>query len=768
MEDYNFSTTTGTKNSALLFSLGYLNQDGIVDKTGYQRYTMRVNSESKLSERIKIGENLNLSATHNTGQYDNSSWGSAVNGALTTSPICYVRDNSSMSESEKVAKNIGGEGFGLPWYGAQVSNPEVGIYYNNRSTGTYRAAGNLFLEIEFIKNLTYTTRFGGDINFYEMNNFTPHYVVSVPILATGQALVERELDQNITWNWQHVLDYKNTFLNDHKVDIMAGFEANEWNEKTLYGKADSLYGGGTVPQFQYISSTQRSVGSANYLAQGTAYETSNMAYFGRINYEFKNIFLAQFSYRYDGSSNFGYDHFFGSFPAFSAGFKFTELDFVKNNLKFISFGKIRYGWGETGNSNIQPNHVYSSVVSPTGTYGYVFGGNLTTGSVPGAPGNTDLHWESMVTNDVGLDMNFLDNKISFTADYFDKENNGMLEMIQAPAVSGTYNGSGVNTSLFQYAKNVGGLSNKGIELSIGSKGNIVGDLKYTFDANFTKVVSKCFNLQDTIQNTYFNGQNISYTENGQAPGVFYGYKTNGIYHNSDLGTINGKAKQVIVNQPHYLDSKGNTVLAFLTAGPGDVRFVDINHDGKINGSDITMIGNPNPKFTYGFSGSFAFKSFDLNYFFQGSYGNQIFNTMKLNWYSPTATGNWTKDALNAYHAPVVDKNGNVLSPGNTTSSQFRLWNTGVNNYMNSDWYVEDGSYLRLKSIQIGYTLPKTLTNYAGIERFRIYVGAKNLLTFTKYSGTDPEMASSNPMAQGVDYGVYPQARMYMAGIELTF
>ena len=683
---------------------------------------------------------------------------------LSTSPICYVRDTEPMSDNLKNIRHIGGDGFGFPWYGAQVSNPEVGIYYSNRQTGTYRAAGNVYAEIELLKNLTYTTKFGGDINFYEMDDFLPEYVVTSPILANKIAMVQRQLDKNVSWNWQHVLDYKNTFFEDHKIDIMAGFEANEYIQKTLYGQADSLFLNGDLPQFQYISATQRSTGSANYYATGSGNQSTGMAYFGRINYEYKNLILAQASYRYDGSSNFGYQHYFGSFPAFSLGLKFTELEFFKDNLQFISFGKLRYGWGETGNSIIPANKIYSLVSPPTSNYGYVFGNTLTTGSAPLAPGNPDLHWESMKTNNIGLDMNFLENKLTINADYFEKNNNGMLIQVNLPMVAGRYNATG-NASDFSPYTNSGGILNKGFEFTLGYKDNI-GDLKYSVDFNFTKVVTKCFNLPDTLYNTSFNGSYVSETMNGQAPGVFVGYKTAGLYHQSDMGTVKGKAR--IVNQPFYKNTNGDTILMYPNAQPGDLRFVDLNHDGKINSSDQTIIGNPNPKFTYGFSGSFEYKNFDLNYFFQGSYGNQIFNTMKLGWYSPTATGNWSKDALNAYHAPVVDAIGNVLSQGNVNSSQFRLWNTGVNNYANSNWYVEDGSYLRLKSIQLGYTLPQNISKFAGIEKLRLYIGAKNLFTITKYTGTDPEIGSNDPTSFGIDYGVYPQVRMFMGGLELSF
>ncbi|MBN1117195.1 MAG: TonB-dependent receptor [Bacteroidales bacterium] len=761
MEDYNLSVSSGTEHSKSLFSLGYFNQDGIVKKTDYKRYTIRLNSSATVAKRLTIGENINISATQQRGMYDNSSWGSIVAAALNTSPICYVRDTTAMSQSEASDKNIGWGGWGSPYYGAGVGNPAVSIYYDNRQTGTYRAAGNLFANLEIVKGLTYNQNFGFDVNFYEMDNYLPYYNVAV-VMQNLIPKVERELDRNLSWNWQHVVDYKREFSNDQNIGIMAGFEASENFGKTLFGRADSLIKGGATPEFQVIDATLRSKGSDYYLSRGTAWHGAHYAYFGRANYDYKNILLAQVTYRYDGSTNFGPKYRFGSFPSFSTGFKFSELSYIKNSVPALSFGKIRFGWGVTGNDHI-PSSKFYSLVDQQPRYGYIIGGREVPGGVALAPGNPLLHWETITTYNYGLDVNFFNNKLSITADYFNKNTSGMLQTIDLPMVAGRFGLPGTDG---QYAEHVGGLTNKGIELTIGHKDK-VGELNYSVDFNFTKIVSSLYDMYDSLM---LKNDSRSLSKDGSAPGLFFGYQTDGLFRPEDADYILDpgatKERYVVVNQPYRINVNGAKVFLQNGALPGDLRFIDTNGDTMINDQDRVVIGDPNPKFTFGFTINLEYKGFDINCFFQGSYGNDIYNAIKSSWYSPTGSGNWSTGALDAYRDPVYDENGTLIDPGNTTSDQFRL--VSGNNYRISDWYVEDGSYIRLKSCQFGYTLPKSMAEKFRFERFRIYVGGRNLITITRYTGTDPEIGGSDPTAMGIDWGVYPQVKMYNMGLNVTF
>jgi TonB-linked SusC/RagA family outer membrane protein len=763
MEEYNLTMSSGTANSTSLLSLGYLNQDGVVNKTDYQRYNIRVNTTYNISNHVKMGENINFSATRKRGAVDNTGYAPVAAGALNQSPISYVRDTtSSLTIAQASDRRIGWGGWGQPLFGTGDNNPLAGIYYSNSQDGSYRATGNLFANFEILKGLTYNQNFGFNLNFDENDNFHPYYYIS-STQGNPVVFVERKLDQNFSWNWQHVLDYKITLLEYHNIDLMAGFESQASTYKTLHGEADSLVKSGATPEYQMIDATLRANGgsSSYYNTSGGVTKGAKYGYFGRFNYEFKNLFLFQFTYRYDGSTNFGPSHRFGSFPAFSTGFKFSELEAVKNNLTFLSFGKFRFGWGQSGNDQI-PASKFTSLVNESAKFGYVLGGSRLPGGVALAPGNPLLHWESITTYNYGLDLSFLENKLSVTADYFDKNTSGMLLNTDLPLVAGRYGFDGADG---QFTDHIGGLSNKGLEFAIGYK-NQLGDLKYSFDFNITKVVSKLHNL---IADSFPVGDKWILM-NGQAPGAFWGYKTKGLFHASDADSVpispgSKRKNYIVVNQP-YLVRNGKKIYMQSLAQPGDLRYVDVNGDSTLNNKDLTIIGNPNPKFTFGLTINLEYKGFDFNCFFSGSYGNQIYNAEKMNWYGNTGQGNWVKGALNAYRAPVF-KNGALVDPGNTNTNIFRLA-TSADNYRISDYWVEDGSYIRLQSMQIGCTFSDNYTKKIGVERFRVYIGAKNLFTWTKYSGLDPELGVGDPTQSGVDNGVYPHAKMYNVGLNLSF
>jgi TonB-linked SusC/RagA family outer membrane protein len=762
MEEYNLSVSGGTENMSSLFSLGYLNQDGVVNSTNYQRYNMRVNSSYNISKRIKIGENISLAATRYRG---NDGWGSPM-GAINQSPISYVRDTSTTLTAQQISdRKIGWEGWAQPMLNTGTGNPVAGIYYDNDNKGTYRMAGNLYAAVEILKGLTYNNNFGFDVNFNEEDNFKPYYFINTT-QNNSVVQVYRKLDRNFSWNWQHVLDYKATLAEKHDIGLMAGLEASEYLGKTLSGNADSLLKNGATSEYQYINATLRQYGSTFYYAKGDYSHGAKYAYFGRVNYQFNNMFLAQFTYRYDGSTNFGPGHRFGSFPAFSTGFKFSELGVVKDNLTFLNFGKIRFGYGVTGNDGIPGNKFYS-LVGVTSQNGYPLGGAATPGGIALAPGNRELHWEEITTYNYGLDLNFLDNRLTVTADYFSKNTTDMLQSLNLPLLAGRYGFTGDDG---KYTDHIGSLSNKGIELAIGYKDNL-GDLKYSVDFNFTKITSKLYNLTDTITLPTWESNPKAILRNGDVPGAFWGYKTNGLFRINDVDTIieNGRKRAVWKDYIKYkTDNTGRRVYPQNLAKPGDLRFVDTNGDTVLNEKDKVVIGNPNPDFTFGFTINLEYKGIDLNCFFQGSYGNDIFNTNKAGWYNSSGLSNWVKDAANAYRAPVYDKAGNMTDPGNTTSNQFRLYGSTTDNYRMSDWYVEDGSYVRLKSIQLGYTLPDNFTKKFGVEKLRFYVGGRNLITWTNYSGLDPEMGSNDPTYFGIDNGSYPQPKMYNVGVNMSF
>ncbi len=464
---------------------------------------------------------------------------------------------------------------------------------------------------------------------------------------------------------------------------------------------------------------------------------------------------------------------FGIFPSFSAGWKFSEEDFIKN-LNIFSFGKLRVGYGSVGNSAINPYSYYANVAS-LGSANYDFGGtnSPSSGAEVANLANPSVHWEAVVTEDVGLDLSFLKNRLSLNLDYFQKYNNGML--MQNP-IKG-YDGYAVRDVTNENGSidptpyvNVGKLKNTGLEITAGWKDE-AGDFKYAFDGNVTFISSKAVSLSyDSVFNSNSSSKGIngyiSYTRVGEPVGEFYGYKVDRVFTAADVDTT-GNPKGFVTNQPYTVSATGTKVYA-QAVKPGDFKFKDINGDGKINYQDIVPLGNPMPNFLYSLNMNFEYKFLDLQLFWQGTYGNKIFNTTKFYQANSDGSFNWSSAYVNDhYRGPITNLNGTVLYPANYGGTMPGLTQTASISTI-SDFYVEDGSYLRLKNVQLGLTLPKNWLNWMNISTFRIYVGGRNLLTFTKYTGIDPEVDVSTPTAAGIDKGAYPQAKVYTVGINIKF
>jgi hypothetical protein len=397
----------------------------------------------------------------------------------------------------------------------------------------------------------------------------------------------------------------------------------------------------------------------------------------------------------------------------------------------------------------------------------------TTGaSLHGIP-NRALQWEAMNSTNVGIDLTFIENRISLTADYFIKNNEGMLLERPLPSLAGSYQESPDNEGgATEYIMNIGNNKNEGIETTLGFK-NIRGKVKHTVDLNFTYVKNTVGEIAgDTIINsaTAYTFSNMTFTAEGFPMGSLYGFKTDGLFTEDDCEMIDDVL--VCTNQPYRVLSNGSIRYAQPFAQPGDLRFVDVNGDSTINDQDRTVIGNPHPKFLLGFSYNLTFKNFDFNMFWQGAFGHDIFQLNKVWLYNNSGNINWAADAKNRYRPPVYDEDGvTVLDPGNTDTELFRIVLTDRNNNLRlSDWYVESGDYFRLKNIQIGYTLPAKVTSMLGIDKFRVYAGAKDIVTITKYPGLDPEIYTSreDPTSQGLDLGVYQRPRVFIFGFNATF
>lgn len=758
MENADLSFSGGNDKSTFMISASYLSQEGILRKSDYQKYTFRINSEHKLNKWLKAGENVNYIQSKNIG-YEEWQFQSEYNSPLLNVLKMYpfVAPYDSAGNWSKTPDNAG--------------SPKIDEDVLNKTRNNYTTEASAFVELTPIKGLTYTSRVNGTLNFNVNDQFSKYYYYSQ--LANNPInSVSKSISQYYNWTWQNFANYNVSILSDHNVGIMAGFEAYSDVSKNISGKRNKLTS--EAPEDQYLSAGQ-DVATADQLANGTGDHNRNMAYFGRFNYDYKGIFLLNSNFRRDYSSKFGPRKKSGDFPSLSLGLKFSEFDFIKD-FNLISFGKVRYSYGKTG-ANAPYGFRYSPTVrNDINALKYIFDGvTLSQGAASVQMANPELHWESMVMTTYGLDLNFLNNKVAFSVEYFNKHNDGMIYSKDLLAATGVYQNPAYRSQLGGDARpivNFGQIDNTGWEFTLGYKKQ-EGDLKANFDFNITFLKNK---VVDVGGDTSFTGSvgvnlsNITILTEGIPVAQFYGYKTSGIFTEAD-SKIDSKGKVYIWNQPYKISTTGDTTYAQSKAKPGDLRYVDINKDGVINDKDKTVIGNPIPKFTFGFSCNLEYKGFDLNMIFQGCYGNKIFNGAKSELMTQTPGRNRLKDVLNQYYSPVYDANATLLDPGNTNTGLVRLDPKGENQNFGrvSDFFVEDGSYIRLKSIQLGYTIPKSIMDKVNVESLRIYIGAKNLITLTKYSGFDPEISSSNVLAQGIDKaGNYPQSIMFLTGINLKF
>lgn len=774
MENYDFSISGGNEKSTFMIRTNYMQQQGILRKSDFSRFGLRINSDHKLSKLFKIGENASFVYTKLNG-YREADFTSeyAVNntgvfqGVLTMYPFIPAYNDTG--------------GWAMTPDGSQ--NPKIAEDIKNRQEYRYKMGGNAYIDFNLFKGFTYTTNLSSYVNFDMDDEYKRAFSYSPTVFNTQAASsVYKLMAKSFGWTFQNYATYSTKVFTDNNISLMAGMESHFDNYLNMSGTRKDII---DLPAEMRYFDAARDNASVDQFVRGGASdnESSTYAYFGRLNYDYKGKYLATFNYRKDYSSRFGPENRSGVFPSYSFGWKFSEEEFMKS-VQFLSFGKVRYGWGKTGANAPGIYSYYATVVPSQGALRYEY--DTTTfseGSAPVKVANRAIQWESMIMTSVGLDLGFFNNKLNITADYFNRHSEKMFLYKDLPAPVGVYQFLSDQTQLGGEARplvNAGTMLNKGFEFSIGYK-KAEGELKSSFDLNITFASNEMTEVgADSIAygRIGVNLANFVINKKGNPVAQFYGLKTNGIFTEKDAATriVGGNSQVYVWNQPYTINATtGDTVFAQPSAKPGDLRYVDMNGDGRINDQDKVMIGNPSPKFTFGFSCNFEYKNFDLNLFFQGSYGNKIFNGSKFYLMGQDVAGNYMTSQLNQYRSPVRNAAGELVDPGNTNTSLFRLDPRGQNGNLTrvSDIYVEDGSYVRLKSIQLGYTIPKSICSKFGVESLRFYVGAKNLLTFTNYTGFDPEIGNNditgNSLLLGIDKGgVYPQPRVFLAGVNLKF
>jgi len=750
----------GTDNATYFLSMGYIGQKGIVspEVAFNNSLSFTTNTSFKIGKYVSVGENLSYTyRKSNLGMNPNTEFGGPLTSALNLDPITpvYVDEQTAASGSQYqnpyILKAANGMYYGISSYVQnECTNP---VAWAETQKGNYdyshNIVGNAYIDIHPITGLNYRSQINVKKAFWGHEGFTPLYYLNANNNNTNQVSQGRNMETNLTWNWDNYISYDKT-ISLHTLGVMIGMSALRQDGQHMY----MTYVGEPITNRE-DASFNFNLPQAQRLGRASDDQIySLVSYFGRIAYNYNEKYLFMGIIRRDGSSKFGANNRWGIFPSAQAGWVVTRENFFPQNT-FVDNLKIRVSYGVNGNDMSLGNFQFQSMVLGGGDKNYVFGSDgILIGYSPSAPANPDLKWEQSASFNAGFDAMLFKN-FTATFDYYNRKTIDMLMQPQIPAFAGF--------SASPWA-NVGNLTNWGVELELGYNKNFGKDFRLNLNGNISYNRNEVTFLGGGKK--YIDGgviwQNSTYPLTriavGHPVGAFYGYK--------NLGTFKTQEE---INSYGYTDEKGVFQLYQPNAKPGDLKWwknpdnKDVNDKGVkvISQGDRTFIGDPTPHWTYGLTVNLGWKNLDLMVFGQGVWGNQIFQAYRR---LDLAKANYPIEALNAW---------TVLNP---QSNYPRLSETDNNkNFSNpSDFYLQNGAYFRLKTLQLGYTIPKILTNSLGIERIRIFGSITNLLTLTKYTGFDPEVGGNtgvnangqNNGNYGVDYAVYPQVRTFIFGLNI--
>jgi TonB-linked SusC/RagA family outer membrane protein len=769
VQNHQVSVSGGSEKISYFVSFGYFGQDGIVGgnvgKSNYDRWSLRTNSKYSAFEtdsrrflnKITLGVNAGYSRTVVAGTEPNEQYNSALINALSASPLTGVyaddaRAAEILADFPFAVKDAAGRVFDFPETGHQMVNPVAMLRQPaHRTDNSDKFVASFFAEIDVLPGLKFKSSYGADLSFWGFNAY--NYRLQLGGDGTknkDQSGVESQLNRGFRWQLENVFTYAHTFAEKHNLSMVLGQSAQQYAYRYLYGMKKNL-ADETDPLKASIDNTAPTsvltdigvgggIGDVDYSALAS--------YFGRVDYNYDERYMLEATLRRDGSSRFGTNNKWALFPAVSVGWNVLNESFLQDYKPgWLSTLKLRFSWGKNGNENID-NLSYASFIQPGADYYFGKGYDLTSGTETPVQGgleaakiaNPSVRWEESEQTDFGVDARFFDNALSLGFDYFSKKTNGMLIGRPIPEYVGAAS---------PWA-NVGDMENRGFEFEVGWKHSI-SKFHYYASVNASYI-------HNTLVNAGTETGNIELSVTSQATGAvsfvrgsngepypyFYGYVTDGLFQTAE------EARS-------YTGADGKPMQP--KAKPGDVRFKDISGpngipDGVIDDNDRTKIGKGTPDWTFGCSLGADWNGIDLSLFLQGTTGNNMFDLTQR---SDLVTANrpaWTLDRWT------------TANPGNRIP---RLTNADDNNNRRaSDLYVKDGSYLRLKNVQLGYTLPAKWTKTCAVAKLRLFVMAENLLTLTAYDGFDPEAATGSYFNIGVDRGVYPQSRTFSVGANISF
>lgn len=734
IQNYNLNVMGGSEKSTYSIGGSYLDQEGIIggDKSGYTRYNARVNFTTDLAPRVTL-ENILLYTNEERSTLPENGIGSVLYNTINAAPTASVRtDEGRFTYLEEVN---------------DIINPLAQIANTFNEAQTNKLVGKQELGYDINDNFKLTGRAGYNYAIVDSKTFSP-----LVYYGSGKAqntALNEDLDPNVTeigggveipvynnvsetrasyftYNLEAFLNYEKVFDEVHKVKATLGTALSNQRNKSLSGTAYN------VPynsiDFADISAAE----GANYLSNTASFQDRNrlLSYFLRAEYAFQGKYLLSAILRRDASTRFGINNRVGYFPALSAAWVASDEDFF--NVDLIAFLKVRGSYGVSGNDRI-PNFRYRSLLGGEGVY--PFDDQLVTGIALGALGNNSLKWETTHQGNIGVDLAMFNDQVNISADYYVKITYDLLFQPDVSGIVGAYGAGSAPPTI-----NAGDIRNKGFEFLIGYDTHIGSDLNFNVTYNLTTIDNEVTGLPEGVDFIEYGsfgvgGPTATRMEIGYPIGYFFGYKTEGVYQTNE-----------------EIESRGVTQNG---AQPGDLRYADISGDGVItfgDDQDKTFIGSPIPDLTMGLTLGLNYKGFDISANVYASIGNEILR----NYERQQPLANLLEYKLERWTGP------------GSTNEHPRLTTAPNNNAVISDYFVEDGSYVRLKNLQLGYALPASVVERIGASKLRVYVSATNLFTLTDYMGYDPDFSTSNPLVSGIDYGFYPQARIFMAGLNLNF
>ncbi|WP_158861117.1 SusC/RagA family TonB-linked outer membrane protein [Lunatibacter salilacus] len=712
IQEYKLDIAGGNETTNFSFSTSIRDEEGIILNSLFRRYTGRVSLDHAISEKLNIGATLFYSHRNSQGVPNNDIWNGALQSALTMPENFPVRN----ADGNFAAPTGGNAGI----YG-NSQNPVAQALRSDNSSPINRVLGNVFSEWEMLEGLKFKSMYAVDLTSSTSKYFQPTFAEgSRPTII---ATLSQSSGTSSWWGFDNTLTYTKMF-NNHDFSLVVGTSAQKESFES-FSSSRQGFPEGNPEGLRYLDFG----GQGSDLVSGSGGTATLLSYFGRFGYSYLDKYLLSATLRRDGSSRFTEGNRVGTFPSASLGWRISNENFL-NKSEFLTNLMVRASWGKVGNQDVGSYYPYVTTVGFNNRYNYVFNGQLFPGAAVQRLGNPDLTWETTEMKNFGIDMDFLNSQIVLSADYFVNDTRDILLQVPLPQLIGQVQTPNVNA---------GNVRNDGLELVLSYNSAGDQDFNYSISANASFLNNKVTSLStatEIIANNDLRGSDpVSRAIVGEPIGSFFGFVTDGLFQSQEEVTA-------------HAFQEPNTA-------PGDFRYKDLNNDGVITGEDRAIIGNGFPDVTYGINFGADYKRFDLAVFFQGVNGVSVFNGLEYLTMNNVG-GNKSAKILDHW------------TPENTNTTIPRLtWDDPNRNSRVSDRYVQDASYLRLKTVQLGYNFGLNVIQALGIKHLRAYISGQNLLTFTSYDGLDPEVTGSD-LAIGVDQGIYPQARLVMLGIDVKF